>query len=460
MIYQENRLESYVRRFLAKMKKRLHSIVFSLFCLLTAFYITYYDEFRSKEKIPEFTPEEVTAPNLVSEEPLSVQAGDTLHSILANLNLDSTQIHKAITALRPLFNPKDLRPNHDLYVTTSPQEDGTQRNLLTLIIRPDITTEIILEQKEDGTYEATKSKRELERHVKYFAGHIRSSLYIDAIKKGVPSKAVHQMIKALSFDIDFQRSIKPGDRFAVLYELLVDPKNKTADVGRLLMANMHVDSKPITIYFYDRNPQNIGFFHKDGKSIQKTLLKTPIDGARISSGFGHRKHPILGFTKHHKGVDFAAPTGTPIFAAGSGTIEVAGRKSGYGNYVRIRHSMSNFKTAYAHLSRFAKGVRSGKFVKQGEIIGYVGATGRATGPHLHYEIIRNGIQINPQSVKMESNLKLAGRSLKEYMNIVEKLETLIERAKRTTETDTLRIQDNFEEYLFASTDQNKGPSKS
>lgn len=450
MIYQGNELERYLGPKTKRMKRHLQSVIVSFLCLVAAFYLSYYEELQKREEPTVAEVEEANTPNLVAEEPVNIQAGDTLNSVLEGMNIDKEQINQAIQAIKKVFNPRDLKASQDVFITTSPQENGTNRNLLTLIIRPNINSEIVLEQKEDGTYEANKNRRELERHIKVYEGHIRSSLYIDAIKNGVPSKAVHLMIKALSYDVDFQRSIKPGDRFKVVYELLVDPKNKTADVGRLLCAQMDVENKSIDIYYFDKHAQYTGYFHKNGRSVQKTLLRTPIDGARISSGFGRRIHPVLGFSKMHKGVDFAAPIGTPIYASGNGVVEYAGRKSSYGNYVLIRHTMSNMKTAYAHLSRFAAGMRSGKVVRQGEVIGYVGVTGRTTGAHLHYEVLVNNVQINPQSVKMESNFKLAGKFLNEFAALAKRVDRLTKKAKQLPDDEVLRVDENLKPLLHES----------
>lgn len=443
MIYRVNGLERYLGPHANYMKRHLQSVVFSFLCLIGAFYLSYCEELQKREETPITEAEEAAAPNLVAEEPIAIQAGDTLNSVLENMNIEKDQITKAILAIKKVFNPRDLKPSQDVFVTTSPQENSTSRNLLTLIIRPNINSEIVLEQNEDGTYAAEKNQRALERHIKVYEGHIRSSLYIDAIKNGVPSKAVHLMIKALSYDVDFQRSIKPGDRFKVVYELLVDPKNKTADVGRLLCTEMDVENKSIQIYYFDELAQFTGYFHKSGRSVQKTLLRTPIDGARISSGFGRRIHPVLGFSKMHKGVDFAAPIGTPIYASGAGIIEYAGRKSSYGNYVLIRHTMSNMKTAYAHLSRFAAGVRSGRPVRQGEVIGYVGVTGRTSGAHLHYEVLVNNVQINPQSVKMESSFKLTGKNLNAFTAVAKRIDRLSRKARSLGDNEALKVDETL-----------------
>lgn len=362
--------------------------------------------------------------NLISEEPVNIESGDTFAAILRKQKISSSQINEAVKSICRVFNLRDLRPTHELYITTSPNDEGDTRNLLTLLLRPSFNKEITLEQQENGTYIAQQTSRTLERHIKGVRGSIKSSLYVDAIGLGVPSKAVHQMITAFSYDVDFQRSLHSGNKFRIIYEVLHDPKNKSADVGRVLLAELEINGETITVYYFDESEQWTGYYHKSGRSVQKSLLRTPIDGARISSGFGRRKHPILGFTKLHKGVDFAAPTGTPIYAAGSGVVERAGRYGSYGNYVRIRHFGTVLKTAYAHLSGFAKGMRSGKSVKQGQIIGYVGTTGRSKGAHLHFEVIKNGVHVNPMKVKTDSNITLTGSMKTKFLAHIHKIDTL------------------------------------
>ena len=234
------------------------------------------------------------------------------------------------------------------------------------------------------------------------------------------------MIRAFSFDVDFQRELQPGDRFALLYETLHEHDGQLAKPGDLLYAELVLSGKPIGIYRFTPESGITDYFTADGRSVRKSLLRTPIDGARISSGYGMRRHPILGYSKMHRGVDFAAPTGTPIYAAGHGTVEKAARFGGYGKYVRIRHNGS-YKTAYAHLSRYGRGIKAGARVKQGQVIGYVGSTGRSTGPHLHYEVISNGKQVNPRSIKLPAGERLKGADLKAFQEARERIDALRER---------------------------------
>jgi murein DD-endopeptidase MepM/ murein hydrolase activator NlpD len=220
------------------------------------------------------------------------------------------------------------------------------------------------------------------------------------------------MIRAFSFDVDFQRDIQPGDRFKVMFDTLVgDGGSRPGDV---LFAELILSGKSHAIYGVRREDGTIDFFTRDGKSIKKGLLKTPVDGARLTSGFGMRMHPILGFTRMHKGVDFGVPTGTPIYAAGDGVVEISGWAGGYGQFVKLKHN-PHMETAYGHMSRIASAAAVGQHVHQGEVIGYVGMTGDATGPHLHYEVIKDGAQVNPINVTVPINTGLEGGDLLAFL---------------------------------------------
>jgi murein DD-endopeptidase MepM/ murein hydrolase activator NlpD len=225
---------------------------------------------------------------------------------------------------------------------------------------------------------------------------------------------VSELIKPFSYDVDFQRDIQPGDRFEVLYERMVDEQGRAIRNGDVLAATLVVGGRSLTLYRFDDD-----WFDPNGKSVRKALLQTPIEGARLTSGFGARRHPLLGYTKMHKGVDFGAPTGTPIMAAGDGVVEKADWFSSYGKYVRIRHN-GTYSTAYAHMSRI--NVRAGQKVKQGQVIGAVGTTGRSTGPHLHYEVLVNNKQVNPKSIKLPVGRTLAAAELKKFRQTVAQVE--------------------------------------
>ncbi|MEC7169211.1 MAG: peptidoglycan DD-metalloendopeptidase family protein [Pseudomonadota bacterium] len=258
---------------------------------------------------------------------------------------------------------------------------------------------------------------------------INNNLYSAATEVAIEPNIIIEFARIYGFEIDFQRDIRKGDTFEIYYEKFLDDENVVRDTGKIIFAHMNVNNREINLYnFKDKN--EIGFYDINGKSIVKSLMKTPINGARLSSSFGMRKHPILGFNKMHRGTDFAAPTGTPIMASGSGTVTRARWCGGGGNCVKIRHN-STYETIYAHMSKFAAGIKEGKKVKQGQIIGYVGSTGMSTGPHLHYEVVVNGKKVNSQKLKLPSGKILNGEARKRFE---------IERIKIDLKISELRVQ--------------------
>ena len=229
---------------------------------------------------------------------------------------------------------------------------------------------------------------------------IKNNLYSSAIKAGIEPNIIVEFANIFGFEVDFQRDIRTGDTFEVYYEQYVDENGIVRNTGEIIYASMFVNNKELSLYNFKHSNKK-GYYDVDGKSVIKTLMKTPINGARLSSSFGIRKHPILGYNKLHQGTDFAAPTGTPIMASGSGVILRAQKYKGYGNYISIKHN-TTYVTAYGHMSKFGRGIKKGVRVNQGRIIGYVGSTGMSTGPHLHYEVIKNGKRINSQRMKLPS----------------------------------------------------------
>ena len=251
----------------------------------------------------------------------------------------------------------------------------------------------------------------------FVSGEIKTSLYEAMKKAGLSELIITEIIRIYSFDVDFQRDIYEGDYFEALFTRRKNEQGKTVQIEDPEYLVLSSRGTPLIYYLYSSSEFS-EYFDENGKGMTKSLMKTPINGARLSSNYGMRKHPILGYNKMHKGVDFAAPTGTPIFAAGNGVVEFAGKNGSYGNYIRIRHD-STYKTAYAHLNGFKKGVYGGVRVKQGDVIGFVGSTGRSTGPHLHYEIIVNGKQVNPSTLKLPSGRKLNSKQLEELKKLVD-----------------------------------------
>tara|TARA_B100000575_G_scaffold293689_1_gene305931 strand:- start:1772 stop:3118 length:1347 start_codon:yes stop_codon:yes gene_type:complete len=241
---------------------------------------------------------------------------------------------------------------------------------------------------------------------------IKNNLYNSAVESGIEPNIIVEFARIFGFEVDFQRDIRKGDWFEILYEKFEDDNNKVRDTGKIIYASMFVNGEEINLYNFKYNNEE-EYYDIKGKSITKSLMKTPINGARLSSSFGMRKHPILGYNKMHKGTDFAAPSGTPIMASGSGTVTRARWCGGGGNCVKIKHN-STYETIYAHMKAFARGIKEGKKVKQGQIIGYVGSTGLSTGPHLHYEVIINGKKVNSQKLKLPSGKILKGEERKQF----------------------------------------------
>ncbi|MGL5783992.1 MAG: M23 family metallopeptidase [Alphaproteobacteria bacterium] len=362
-------------------------------------------------------------------ETLTIKEGDTFMGVLVRLRINPAQAYEMIQALKRFFDPRELKIEQEIEVTyaappsnacnetnklPNPQPTPSKiYDLLEVSLRPEIGSRLRVTRQKNGSFEAVKEAIQLKKQKTLVEGAISVSLYRDALKEGASPQVLHEMIRAFSYDVNFQLDFQPGDQFALYYDTWVDEETGQSQSGKLLGATLTLSGKIYQIYRY-KTAHGEEFYNEYGASVRKDLLKTPIDGARLSSAFGKRHHPILGYTKMHKGVDFAAPRGTPIMAAGRGVVERASVYGSYGNYILIRHDASVYKTAYAHLSRYAKGMRKGKRVKQGEIIGYVGTTGRSSGPHLHFEVIKQGQQINPQSVKLLPGQSLQGAELKKF----------------------------------------------
>ncbi|MGJ3260704.1 MAG: peptidoglycan DD-metalloendopeptidase family protein [Rhodospirillales bacterium] len=368
---------------------------------------------------------------------IEIGNGDTLAQLLVRAGVDRTDAHYAIEAMSEYYDPRRIRRGQDVTLTfesapvsvdarTQPEAD----TFIGFAIEPDYKTEVRIARAEDGNFRAEQRAKKLDRVPARAEGTIDSSLYIAGRDAGVPPVIIARMIRLLSWDVDFQRDIRRGDSFEVMYERVFDKTGKPVYDGAVTYAAITLSGKRINIYRHKLEDGTIDYFDEDGKASRKALMRTPIDGARLSSTFGKRRHPILGYTRMHKGVDFAAPTGTPIYAAGNGTVAFAGRHGGYGNYIKIRHN-GTYETAYAHMKGFARGIRTGKRVEQGQIIGYVGSTGASTGPHLHYEVMMTGKQVNPLRIKMPSGRSLSGEALARFLEHREKQDQLLASLKGT-----------------------------
>lgn len=345
--------------------------------------------------------------------PFTVKSGDTLARILKRAGVDGATTHKAVSSLKGVFDPRDLRAGQTLDVLFTVDSATHEQQFAGLQIPLDYATRVHVAPAPEGDFRAEEVKKNLEtRHVRA-EGTIDWSLFAAGTEAGVPAGVMAELVRAFSWDVDFQRDIRKSDFFEVMFERKVDEMGRPVHNGRIVFAALTLSGERKPIYLHKMSDGGWDYFDDKGQSAKKALMRTPIDGARLSSHFGNRKHPILGYTKKHSGTDFAAPPGTPIYAAGDGTIDHAGWKGGYGKYVRIRHN-SEYSTAYAHMRAIKRGIGVGKRVRQGQVIGFVGTTGRSTGPHLHYEIHRRGVKVNPMRVKMPSGKKLSGAELADF----------------------------------------------
>jgi murein DD-endopeptidase MepM/ murein hydrolase activator NlpD len=350
---------------------------------------------------------------------IHVGSGDTLMGLLLQSGIDRQSAHDAIVALQTVYDPRRLRVGQELALRFAPDSTGYRAEapllLHSLVLPISYDREAQVERTTDGVFAAAEIKIPLQNVSVYAIATIESSLLGAGREAEIPSDILTDLVHIYSFDVDFQRDIRSGDDFEVLYESLVSETGEVVHYGNVLYARLSLSGTPLRLYRFESADGAIDYYNEKSESVRKALMKTPIDGARLSSTFGPRRHPVLGYTRMHQGADFAAPTGTPIFAAGDGVIELAGTNGGYGRYVRIRHNGS-YNTSYAHMSRIADGVSAGVRVRQGQIIGYVGTSGVSTGPHLHYEVHFNGEKVNPLGLKLPTGKTLEGSELAAFQS--------------------------------------------
>lgn len=375
---------------------------------------------------PKNTPIVIAAPVVankqIKEERFKIGVGDTLSAVMAKAGLTGTEAYMATKSMAEYLDPRRIKPGQEIYLRfTHQSNEAPVFKELEIVIDPLKSVKLNRSDKDSFKAELLEQKPVKRRYVQ--KATIETSLYGSAAKAGIPIPVITDAIYIYSWDVDFQRDIRRGDTIEIMYERLETEEGIAVKNGDILYAKLSVNGHDIPIYRFETKDGRVDYFGMDGRSVRKTLMKTPIDGARISSGYGARRHPVLGYNKMHKGIDFAASRGTPIYAAGDGIVEKAGKWSSYGNYLRIRHN-SSLKTAYAHLKGFAKGVRSGARVKQGQIVGYVGTTGRSTGAHLHYEVLKNGVQINPRTLKLPQGETLKGKQLLALQAHIKKVDQL------------------------------------
>jgi len=420
-----------IERIIIKIKKNSEIFALGLLILITIISTAYYN--HNKKKI--YTNYKNTINNIYLKKTVNylfnnlepkfkkiehkINVGETFDSILENYSIKKSEINEIKKKLSKKVNLNKLNINQKINLTL----DQTNNLVKEFVFQVSNTEKIFLVRniKTDEFNEKILLTK-LKKKVLYKENIILQSLYKSAIEKKIPANTIIEFARIYGFQVDFQRDIRKRDSFQIMYEVFVDDNGKIIETGEIMFANLKLSGGNNQLYYFDKKGSE-GHYDKSGKSIKKALMKTPINGARLSSPFGMRKHPIDGFNKMHKGTDFAAPMGTPIMASGDGVVKKAGWCGGGGNCVVIRHN-STYQTVYAHMSKFASGIRSGVRVKQGQTIGYVGSTGKSTGPHLHYEVIVNGKRINSQTLKLPSGKILVGEERKIFETQKIKLDVL------------------------------------
>lgn len=354
------------------------------------------------------------------EKTFIVKKGDNFISILQSVGLSYDEAHKLTLTLKKIYNPANIRIGQKIVIS------GIYDNKLKKLSSLDNITvfensikSYSLFKNDSGIMDAKIIEEELISEVNSASGTISGSLSKSMNKQGVPNKIVQEFVKIFSYSVDFRRDVRKGDKFEIIFENNITKDGKVASYGDILYAGLQLKNEKVALYRYTDAKGNSDYYTEKGQAMKKTLHRKPLSfqNARISSPFGKRKHPIKKRWIIHWGVDYAAPKGTKIFAGGDGVIQIAKYNGGYGNYIKIRHN-SEYSTAYGHMWKFAKGIKPGVRVKQGQVIGYVGSTGLSTGPHLHYEVIRNGKRVNPTTIRAATGNNLAGNNLKKFKLMV------------------------------------------
>ncbi len=365
---------------------------------------------------------------------LRIEQGESLAGLLIRAGASQTEVSAATSSIAGVYDPRRLRPGQSINLFFA--QRGASAELTGVAFRSEPGATVTANRTTAGGFAAREVLMPLSFEIARIAAPVETSLYASALSLGATDREVAALADAFAYDVDFQRDVRPGDDFELVFERFYDDEGNTVRTGELLFVSLESRRGPRAFYqFLAPGDSRPDWYDAEGKSARRFLMKTPINGARLSSGFGMRRHPILGYSRMHRGTDFAAPTGTPILAAGDGTIVRAGPYSSYGNYIRIRHA-NGYETAYAHLSRFARGMHAGVRVRQGQVIGYVGTTGRSTGPHLHYEVMRRGQQINPMTLRVANGRNLTGRALELFEIERDRIDTL-----RTVRANETRVQE-------------------
>lgn len=351
---------------------------------------------------------------------IKLKSGDTLLNILTATGVDYNNANDVYMSVKKVFNPRDFRARQQIDVENIDSNGSKVVNTLSSTIRTGERLKVTLNN--DGSYTAAIEKDELIEELLSASGRINGTLSHSMSKNGVPSKIVANFISIFSYSVDFRRDVKKGDGYEIIYENYLTSDGKVAKNGNIIYAALLLGKNKVELYRFKDSRGNIDYYNSKGFALKKTLSRRPMayQSNRISSYFGRRRHPIYKDVRVHWGIDYPAPKGSLIYAGGDGVIEVAQYRSGYGNYIRIRHN-SEYSTAYGHMNGFAKGMRPGTRVKQGQVIGYVGSTGRSTGPHLHYEVIHRGKRVNPLTIKASASENLRGKNLTNFKRQVAKI---------------------------------------
>ena len=412
-----------ILKFKKKIKSLSHFIWLVLLIIITSF-VTYFYESNKKLQYENFKK---TLNNLYLQKTISkitssleyryveieylVKDGDSYESIINNIEIPEKEKKLFLDTIKKNDRIKILRPNQKIYLKIDKRNNS---NIQEFIIEINKKIEIsYLRDLDSKSFVSKILEKNLNKILTYKESKIDSSLYQSALNLKIKPNIIIEFARLYGFQVDFQRDIWKNDSFQIIYEEFLNETGDLIETGNIIFANLNLQNEDFKLYRYEYEKNKIDYFDENGKSMRKTLMKTPINGARLSSPFGKRKHPILGFTKMHTGTDFAAPTGTPILASGDGLVVRAQWCGGGGNCVKIKHNRV-YQTVYAHMSKFGRGIKKGARVKQGQIIGYVGSTGLSTGPHLHYEVIENGRKINSQKLKLPSGKILKGSQRKNF----------------------------------------------
>jgi len=343
----------------------------------------------------------------VTKVELKVRNGDSIQRILYDQKISPADVNNVINALRREYNVGTLRNDQKVYLIVKREKNGNFVSRLTVNI--DNITSVHVFLNKDNVYETRRVTKILTKKNHLVETTIDRGIYRTAKQSGIENSIVAQFARLYGFEVDFQRDLKKNDKIKIFYERYLDDDGVSQRTGNIIYSEITNVERNIILYRYEYPNGSIAYFTPEGKSIEKSLMRTPINGAKLSSRYGFRIHPILGYNQMHQGTDFAAPIGTPVMASGAGTVEYSGWKGGYGKFISVRHS-AVYQTNYAHLQDYAKGIRRGAKVQQGQVIGYLGSTGSSTGPHLHYEVIVNGRKENSQTLKLPSAAPLEGNN--------------------------------------------------